>query len=326
MALEPITRQEQIIAGKDLKPITRMERFLKQYGGGSGGTQSDWNQTDETAPDFLKHKPFYAGFNSVKFDDEITLDSDGYTEFAPIDVLAGQLYSIRYGEAVYTLTSVDLGVFGYDGAVGLGNLSNYGLGGDEYPFGIFNVPNVLCSFYDYAGKASDTVSLAIVEDDKIGDTVTIADEISSMAGYVLVSNAVPTTEDLANGYRVTYLSGGVEYTKDSSEAEITDVPDTLTTIGFEHGNAIFIARSADMGLPLGVHFLDTSKDFDAPSDNMIPQSFTIYNSTIFAPKMEMKRMDKKFLPENIVLTSPSGKQFNITVDDSGVLTATEVTE
>lgn len=32
MALEPITRQEQIVAGKELKPITRMERFLKNYG------------------------------------------------------------------------------------------------------------------------------------------------------------------------------------------------------------------------------------------------------------------------------------------------------
>lgn len=37
MALEPITRQEQIIAGKDLEPITRMEKFLKEYGGGGGG-------------------------------------------------------------------------------------------------------------------------------------------------------------------------------------------------------------------------------------------------------------------------------------------------
>ena len=39
MALEPITRQEKIIAGQDLTPITRMEMFLKKYGGsgGSGG-------------------------------------------------------------------------------------------------------------------------------------------------------------------------------------------------------------------------------------------------------------------------------------------------
>ena len=40
MALEPITREEQIIAGKDLKPITRMEMFLKEYGGGGGKSQA----------------------------------------------------------------------------------------------------------------------------------------------------------------------------------------------------------------------------------------------------------------------------------------------
>ena len=37
MELEPITRQEKIIAGQDLTPITRMEKFLKQFGGSGGG-------------------------------------------------------------------------------------------------------------------------------------------------------------------------------------------------------------------------------------------------------------------------------------------------
>ena len=41
MALEPITRQEKIIAGEDLTPITRMEKFLKDFGGGGG--ESDFN-------------------------------------------------------------------------------------------------------------------------------------------------------------------------------------------------------------------------------------------------------------------------------------------
>ena len=41
MALEPITRQEQIIAGKDLQPVTRMEFFLKAYGGGGSGGGGD---------------------------------------------------------------------------------------------------------------------------------------------------------------------------------------------------------------------------------------------------------------------------------------------
>ena len=37
MAREPITRQEKIIAGQDLEPITRMEMFLKNFGGSGGG-------------------------------------------------------------------------------------------------------------------------------------------------------------------------------------------------------------------------------------------------------------------------------------------------
>ena len=37
MELEPITRQEKIISGENLKPITRMEMFLKQFGGGGSG-------------------------------------------------------------------------------------------------------------------------------------------------------------------------------------------------------------------------------------------------------------------------------------------------
>ena len=57
MALEPITRQEQIIAGKDLKPITRMEKFLKEYGGGGGsGFEYDFiirTSFDETEGNIL---------------------------------------------------------------------------------------------------------------------------------------------------------------------------------------------------------------------------------------------------------------------------------
>ena len=41
MALEPITRKEQIIAGKDLEPITRLEKFLKEYCGSGGGVSPE---------------------------------------------------------------------------------------------------------------------------------------------------------------------------------------------------------------------------------------------------------------------------------------------
>ena len=61
MELEAITRQEQIIAGKDLQPVTRMEFFLKAYGGGGsgGGVQSDLSQNDSTAADYVKNRTHY---------------------------------------------------------------------------------------------------------------------------------------------------------------------------------------------------------------------------------------------------------------------------
>ena len=42
MELEPITRQEKIIAGQDLTPITRLEMFLKNFGGVGGGGGAEY--------------------------------------------------------------------------------------------------------------------------------------------------------------------------------------------------------------------------------------------------------------------------------------------
>ena len=42
----------------------RNEEFAKRAGGGNGGTnaQPNWNQNDETAPDYVKNRPFYTGY------------------------------------------------------------------------------------------------------------------------------------------------------------------------------------------------------------------------------------------------------------------------
>ena len=55
MELEPITRQEQIIAGKNLEPITRMERFLKEYVGGSSGGSSGTASVSEKDVNFYDY-------------------------------------------------------------------------------------------------------------------------------------------------------------------------------------------------------------------------------------------------------------------------------
>ena len=103
MALKPITRQEQIIAGKNLEPITRMERFLKEYGGGSSGSvQSDWNQTDSSAADFIKNKPFEESYG-----DTLTIEAIDLDTFDP-STLVGEMF-LKVCDTVVTMDDLSNG-------------------------------------------------------------------------------------------------------------------------------------------------------------------------------------------------------------------------
>ena len=93
--MEPITREETYLAkaaGQNVKtpePITRVEHFLKNLidhisqigsGGGGGGSgsaesvQSDWNQNDPAASDYVKNRTHYEEGSGA------TIEWDGNTE------------------------------------------------------------------------------------------------------------------------------------------------------------------------------------------------------------------------------------------------------
>ena len=76
MALEPITRQEKIIAGQDLEPITRLEMFLKNFGGSGGGGASSadvfiihatMGETDTNAQLDKTAEQIYEAYQSGKY-------------------------------------------------------------------------------------------------------------------------------------------------------------------------------------------------------------------------------------------------------------------
>ena len=80
MELEPITRQEQIIAGKDLEPITRMERFLKDYGVsnyfGETTVKGDTLTWDGNTDGHVVVEYPDAGFSFVKISDNVITEED----------------------------------------------------------------------------------------------------------------------------------------------------------------------------------------------------------------------------------------------------------
>lgn len=104
MALEPITRKEKIIAGQDLTPITRMEMFLKQFGGGGSGggrVQSDWNQNDDTQPDYVKNRPFYEAKQIVTVENVSDAPIEGFPLFAVGDTVTVNVDGVEHSLVAY---------------------------------------------------------------------------------------------------------------------------------------------------------------------------------------------------------------------------------
>lgn len=144
MALEPITRKEKIIAGQDLTPITRMEKFLKQFGGGGGSGLPTGGQpyqqlvTDGTGNAKWEDRLAYTGVTETELIGEQTVSfsasGSGMTANIPgsSTILTGDTVTVNWDGIAYTCTVQDSG-----GLKMLGNLSIFGAGADTgEPFAI----------------------------------------------------------------------------------------------------------------------------------------------------------------------------------------------
>ena len=104
MALEPITRKEKIIAGQDLEPITRMEMFLKQFGGGGGGGGSVPKPlTYDYMPEGYPTKT--TGTVTVMEEQELAFEDDKGLYYGPspirFDIVIGGTYTVIWDGTEY---------------------------------------------------------------------------------------------------------------------------------------------------------------------------------------------------------------------------------
>lgn len=128
MALEPITRQEKIIAGQDLTPITRMEKFLKNFGGGGGGSVPK-PLTYDYMPEGYPSKTVQTTTMMEEQELAFALISDagqyGVQLTEALEVVKGQTYTVNWDGTEYECVGVTHATFTY-----IGNLSISGAGDD----------------------------------------------------------------------------------------------------------------------------------------------------------------------------------------------------
>ena len=102
MALEPITRQEKIIAGQDLTPITRMEMFLKNFGGG-GGSSVPKPLTYDYMPEGYPTKTVQT--TTLIEEQEVGFEDDKGLYYGPspaiFDIVIGEIYTVIWDGTEY---------------------------------------------------------------------------------------------------------------------------------------------------------------------------------------------------------------------------------
>ena len=126
MELEPITRQEKIIAGKDLEPVTRMEMFLKQYwGGGGGGGSVPKPLTFDYMPEGYPTKSVQTTTLMEEQQVAFTLEEGFYIAQLTnaFEIVVDQTYTVNWDGTEYECVC-----FAFNSRRVLGNLSIYGGG------------------------------------------------------------------------------------------------------------------------------------------------------------------------------------------------------
>lgn len=256
----------------DVTTLALAKSYTNQHGGGGGQVQPDWNQNDETKPDYVKNRPFYEK-------DGIILPEQSF-DFTSQEVILAQFEDLFVESTEYKVT--------FDGTEYTCICTNNIIGDfnfEKYPFAIVADSGVLIGVA--ATTSTHTLGLS-------GKTVHPLSErfLPPSTVKTMQINFKPTVDELLAAEN-HFNSGGVLYLAGRLVNQITG--------GLNLGGMTFWTQLQNV-------------TFKRLSDGSITHD-SMYALTEFPWTGVANRC--------IYLASRT-KTFEITVDDSGTLTATEV--
>ena len=318
------------------------------------GVQPDWNQNDETAPDYVKNRPFYTGdpVETVLVEESTAsfIERRGlYIANFPstFEATVGETYKVYWDGAAYECICLDMGK-GYV----IGNFSFTGAGSDTgEPFFMIvdNGNGMIIATKDTSAYHTFSISCMVAQVVKIDDKYlpwnlatksevevaqTTADKNKEMLSEMFTS-VVAFTFDKQTSGRDTFVFNGFNYYKISDfNPALSDVISFNGTredgnyfsdinVGnncVKYGPFIIVSSAGDCSIPITE---TVTSRFTAPSAGL----YAMYeegNTYMTAGKGEFTLMSIDGLTIKSS-TYGSTKKFRITVDDSGTLTATEIT-
>lgn len=308
----------------------------------------DWNQNDPTAPDYVKNRPFYAATVETVLLEEGTVSFTNpgagfYYAAIPttIELTAGETYKVSWDGATYECVCES--IMGY---TVIGNPSIIGVGADTGdPFAIIPLDNDNgTEIYTKDTSASHTISISVFA----GELVKIDEKylpISTDYSYGVIKksdivsaynfpmnaphdqmveaiNAFNTgnASIVWDGFKV--ISAGYNSSTDKIYVQFAREPLRLLTYenidGFYNKQVGAVTYGELQGNLMRIGNDDTVYTTLATEGTSSDTTLKVHAQKI--------SVDGEFRGFALVLnSSTSSKKFKITVDDSGTLTATEVT-
>lgn len=291
-------------AKNGIGPVDRNGVIKKDISGG-GGTHPDWNQNDETQPDYVKNRPFYTYEAITKISPETTLkfnsDSISLIGGSTIDGLMSSItsnfneasnvtYLIRWDGTLYNTSRRKTAI---------GNESIIGNGEDTgEPFAIVGIGAGQYKIYTKETSTEHTFSADI----KTVTNIKIDEKYIPNCASIIDANNFPGMTFKEKQTIVSNFDNMQKPMYVLQNMSLCLIIDALST-----SDDIIITS-------LGCKYngYDTIPCFKKYSDkNGFEEFYPVLNN------------DSQFIMNSS--TQGSTKKFKITVDDSGTITATEVT-
>lgn len=141
---------------------------------GESAAQSDWNQNDETAPDYVKNRPFYTGdpVETVLVEESTVAFAEDRGLYAAefpstFEAIVGETYKVSWDGTVYECTCVSVEVTSV-----IGNLSIISAGsdtGEPFVMGIINGSVIIIYTADTSASHTFSISEIVPEIVKIDE-------------------------------------------------------------------------------------------------------------------------------------------------------------
>ena len=315
-------------------------------------TIPDWNQNDETAPDYVKNRPFYTGdpVETVLVEESTVSFAENHGLYmaqfpSTFEATVGETYKVYWDGTAYECACVN-----FNDQPAIGNLSIIGAGSDTgEPFVMVILNGEGIAIVTPETSASHTVSISAtavvvvkIDEKYLPDTVATKSEVEATQEVLdgVFSSVVTFTFDKQTSGRDTFVFNAFNYYKIS---DFNPAPENVIsfkgtrengaewseiTIGnncVEYGLFIVVASAGSCSLPI----TETDQDrFTAPSAGLYARyKEGNQNMTAGTGEFTLRGSTGSFPITGLLLkssTADSSKKFKITVDDSGTITATEV--